>query len=403
METPINSEQIGNSQQAEFPVKRRKNYPEETADARKYVRAFITAFNFPSTLDELLNEYLLEEAYLDIETLLYKRFREGRTIEWTVPKWAKPGDICLFYFAKMADEKLRRVQKEFELRINEFDFPVLCGLDMLLRRGWEYYDNYSGTILAIGKVAGMPYYYDQISELSHFKSPLFAEIQDITTLAQPLHISDFKDVVFITRGGTITPVFGREFDVIRDRITSNNKMPDYFINCSTKPIPLRNINNNNWMKIAQEYRSSFILEQEFRGCYVDYLLQGISDDGIVYRECRTKKTVKGKAKKGFVDNVILFNGKYLPVEVKLNIKSEAGIVSQCERYCHLDSLFTTKDTFFPQKKIYRDNVLIVDTVGVYLYSDQKREIDTIFDLNAVSQESLESIRTQIARSFKTIN
>ena len=403
MKAPINSEQIWNSQQAEVPAKRSKNYPEETTDTRKHVRAFITAFNFPSTLDELLNEYLLEGAYLDIETLLYKRFREGRTIEWTVPKWAKPGDICLFYFAKMADEKLRRVRKEFELRINEFDFPVLCGLDILLRRGWEYYDNYSGTILAVGKVAEMPYYYDQISELSQFKSPLFAKMQDITTLAEPLHISDFRDVVFITRGGTITPVFGREFDVIRDRITGNNKMPDFFTNCSTKPIPLRNINSNNWMKIAQEYRSSFILEQEFRGCYVDYMLQGISDDGIVCRECHTKKTVKGEVKKGFVDYVILFNGKYLPVEVKLNIKSEGDIVTQCERYCHLDSLFITKDTAVPRKTVYNDNVLIVDTVGLYLYSDQKRETKTIFNLNAISQESLESIRALIAQSIKTIN
>lgn len=65
----------------------------------------------------------------------------------------------------MTDEKLRRVRKEFELRINEFDFPVLCGLDILLRRGWEYYDNYSGTILAVGKVAEMPYYLHYIELL----------------------------------------------------------------------------------------------------------------------------------------------------------------------------------------------------------------------------------------------
>ena len=180
-------------------------------------------------------------------------------------------------------------------------------------------------------------------------------------------------------------------------------MPDFFTNCSTKPIPLRNINSNNWMKIAQEYRSSFILEQEFRGCYVDYMLQGISDDGIVCRECHTKKTVKGEVKKGFVDYVILFNGKYLPVEVKLNIKSEGDIVTQCERYCHLDSLFITKDTAVPRKTVYNDNVLIVDTVGLYLYSDQKRETKTIFNLNAISQESLESIRALIAQSIKTIN
>lgn len=172
---------------------------------RRYVRAFITAFNFPSTLDELRFNYLLEGAYLDIETLLYRRFREGIKVGWTVPKWAKPGDVCMFYFAKTADAKLRSVQRELDIRRGDLDWSTERCLDIMLRRGWHYFDKYSGTILAIGRVAGAPYHFDGTEELSHFKSPVYAEIDGIVALENPLHISEFRDVVFIKRSGTITP------------------------------------------------------------------------------------------------------------------------------------------------------------------------------------------------------
>lgn len=380
-------------------IKTSKNPIDVPEEQRKHVRAFITAFNSPSTINELISEYLLVGAYLDIELLLFSKFRENRYIEWTVPKWAKPGDICMFYFAKTANEELRQVQKEFELKREYFDLSIELGLDTLLRRGWQYYETYAGTILAVGRVASIPYYLTELDESSHYKSRLSAEIKDIVLLRNPLPISEFRDVVFITRGGTITPVLGREFDVVRSRIAEDNELPDYFLNCSTKPIPLREINSNNWMTVAHEYRAGFMLEQEFRACYVDYLLQSISDNGIVYRECRTRKTIKGRFKKGFVDNAILFNGKYLPVEVKLNVEAEAHLESQCESYCHLNNLFLTEEKSVSRKTVYGGNVLIVDTVGLYLYSSQTRAIKTIVNLDDISQETKNSIRKQIAQAI----
>ena len=113
-------------------IKTSKNPIDVPEEQRKHVRAFITAFNSPSTINELISEYLLVGAYLDIELLLFSKFRENRYIEWTVPKWAKPGDICMFYFAKTANEELRQVQKEFELKREYFDLSIELGLDTLL-------------------------------------------------------------------------------------------------------------------------------------------------------------------------------------------------------------------------------------------------------------------------------
>lgn len=380
--------------------KRERSYIQDDSEQRRHARAFITALNFPSSLEELRYNYLEEGAYLDIETLLYPRFRENKPVEWTVPKWAKPGDVCMFYFAKTANSKLRKVQKEFEKQRIALDWATERSLEVLLMRGWHYFDNFAGTILAIGKVAGKPYRFPEPDELNHWKSPIYAVIDEITALENPLHISDFRDVVFITRGGTITPVFGREFDTVRERIVAKNTVPKFFTECSTKPLPLRDINSENWMQVAAEHRRGFILEQEFRACYADYLLRGISDDGILYRECRTKKTIKRKAKKGFVDNAILFNGRYLPVEVKLNIETEKDLPAQCERYCHLGSLFLTESNPVSRKKVYDGNVLVVDTDGLYIFSSKTKSIERILKFDDLPKNPTPGIREAIARAIE---
>lgn len=68
---------------------------------------------------------------------------------------------------------------------------------------------------------------------------------------------------------------------------------------------------------------------------MNYLLRELSDIKTIYRECACYKD-KGPA--SYVDNVILFNGKYLPVEIKLNIKAEKNIIGQVTKYCHLRKL-----------------------------------------------------------------
>ncbi len=54
-------------------------------------------------------------------------------------------------------------------------------------------------------------------------------------------------------------------------------------------------------------------------CYVDYYL----------RDCHNQYNE---------DNLIKFQGKYLPVEVKLSIHNEADLPGQLSQYCHTDQI-----------------------------------------------------------------
>ena len=63
---------------------------------KRYVQAFINNISVPKTLEELYNHYLKGN---DAQNLVKEIVTEGST-EWTVPKWAKRGDIVFFYACK---------------------------------------------------------------------------------------------------------------------------------------------------------------------------------------------------------------------------------------------------------------------------------------------------------------
>lgn len=108
----------------------------------------------------------------------------------------------------------------------------------------------------------------------------------------------------------ITPVFGTEYRKLKDIICRYNEVPMYFRQSDATPMPLAKINKENWMKLTAEFRHAFFLECQFRTYFVDYLLHALSDRATIFKECRC---VKQGIPASFVDNIIWFNGKLLPV------------------------------------------------------------------------------------------
>lgn len=167
----------------------------------------------------------------------------------------------------------------------------------------------------------------------------------------------------------------------------------YFENAVADPLPLYKISDDNWLAVVNKHRRSFFLEEQFRTYYVNRFLRFLGDNKTFYRECTCKKVGKART---FVDNAIKFHGKYLLVEVKLSVAAERNIIAQLSSYCDLDELWLEKG-----KKIkdgmYSDNILVIDTDRLYLYSNHDRILSPFYNLdNIKNNDDITSLKGIIA-------
>ena len=364
------------------------------------VQSVINNISFPKSLKEVLQiemahgrfnvEDILEESKADRE--------EDAYTEWTMPKWCKSGDIVFFMHAKTARTTITRLKTELRKSADEYNESDYKILNSSLQRGIELHQKYGGKIFAIGKVCGDAFCYGDDDEFDfdpHWKSQVYAPIDGLYCLQHPIDISEFNSFIQISRQSGITPVFGKEFDALKSLIMSNNVVPHYFEESISMPIPLSKISKDNWVQVASRYRRSFFLEIQFRSYYVDYLLESLGDRKGFFKECAC---IKGEQKASFVDNVIEIGGKYLPVEVKLNIDTEKDLIGQLRKYCALDKLVldTKKQRYAVLEKVFGNGALVLDTNGAYWYDHVEQSISPICNLDDIStQQDIWNLREKV--------
>ena len=364
----------------------------------KNIQSFIVNVGVPKTL-----EHLFFHVY-DYEGYVIDRLFDNNFESWTAPNWAKADDVVFFMHVKTGGQQLKKLAKQLQQNRDSYSQEEYDDAMSFLQRGLDLHSRYGGKIFAAARVTGTPYYYaenddDEDSEsLLYWKSRIYADMEDLYLLENPVDISEFRVFLQIRPQATITPVFGGKFDMLRDLIMSHgNNIPDYIRDAKAVPVPLADINPENWLKLCCDYRHRFTLESQFREFYVDYFLRAISDDGQLFSECRVKKTGK---KPSFADNVIMLAGVYIPVEVKLNLKSEPGLFEQLGRYCEADAVFSGHGSKSAFSRVYSENVLVIDTEGVYLYDDRAKKLELVRELSAVRGiEDISCVRTELVSSL----
>lgn len=347
------------------------------------VQAFINSIALPGTIEDLL--FFIKEGnhLLDPELILL-----NSSEVWSVPRWCKKGDIVLFMITVSSAQAISHVRAEMKKQrdyIQPDDYRIL---NFGVMREESIYDRYGGTIFAIGKVAG------NIEIVSGDKR-VYARVDNIVILDQPLHYDQFKGKVPVSKGGSITPVYSEKYSLLKDQMSQINSLPGYVLKSRSEPIRESCINRENWLEVAKNFRFHYTLEEQFRKAFVDYLLKDVSDNRKLYAECYCKNK---KGQWGFIDNVVLFNGKYLPVEVKLNVDLEADLIGQVSKYCSLSFLKLTQDLSLnaPEDKTFPDKVIIIDTFGIYLYDDSAYDYQKIYDFFSLStKDDLKTIRDTI--------
>ena len=367
------------------------------------VQAIILNIAFPKSLEEVL-DIQNDHGYFDIEALLMDS-EEKRMEAWTAPKWSKIGDIVFFMHSKSSGATIARLKNSLKRQSDDYTTDDFNTLTSALERASDLYGKYGGKIFALGQVSENPYQQTQEHDyMIHWKSRIYANISDCCCLESPVDRSDFNDFIQISSRSAITPVFGKEFEALKSLIMSKNAVPRYLEESVSMPIPLSKITGNNWIQIASQYRRSFFLEIQFRTYYVDYLLSSLGDRKGFFKECAC---IKGERKASFVDNVMVIGGKYLPVEVKLNIDTEKDLIGQLRKYCALDKLVldTKKQRFAAPEKVYGDGLLVIDTNGAYWYDNSEQSVSPIRSLDDIfTQQDISNLReailTLMAQSFR---
>ena len=355
----------------------------------KYVEAFIANISVTDSLDELWKDYLDGNNV----QLLIQDIERDRCTNWTVPSWAKQGDIVLFMHARSARSKLTSLRTQ----IKKGNCPAAYDRERIktaIEEQLAVYGQYGGKIFAIGQINGQPEYDDDNSQEHYFRSRVHCDVNRLFLLNRPLDLVEFDNFAPLNRGGAITPVYGDRFERLKALIMDKNLVSEYFrYRCST-PFPHNAVNSKNWIKLGLGYRNSFTLENQFRHCYVDYLLSELGDQKKIYAECAC---IKDNRPDTYVDNVIRISNRLLPVEVKLNMKAVSDMEGQCNQYCCLNNMVLEKkkdengDTKYTRYAdmvdVIDDKVLVIDTFQVSIYDYATNEISSLFDLGKLKEKS----------------
>ena len=359
------------------------------------IQSYIANISVSKSLEEIIT---LFENTGDI-TALDSLFVKNAFVEWTAPKWIKNDDIVFFMFSVTSKQTIRHLLKEFSKNNEKFSLNEQNIINQSLDKSEKMYKKYGGSIFAIGRVKGQILSNNYSTENKmHWKSQIYAPISDIHILENPILYSDFKSIVEVSKQSSITGIFGEEFSQLKEMIISKNDVPNFIKRSKSSLIPLSKIDSTNWLLYAYEYRRNFFLETQFRSYYTNYFLKELSDIRTIYKECSCIKN----GHRTFVDNVILVNGFYLAVEIKLTINAEKNLISQCGQYCNLDKMILdfkiNKECNI--NKLIPNQVLIIDTDAIYFYFDDIKSIKKLFDLDKLQKiNQINDLKTIIVQNI----
>ena len=343
-----------------------------------YVNAHINNISFPTSVDEL-EVFVYEHRMYNIEDVL-----TNPDTNWTVPRSAKIGDIVLFYHAKTAISRITALITQVRELTEDSEHDKHLLLDWL-ERARSLFKVYGGKIFAVGRVAGLPERWseDEAANAYHWGSRIYADVEDLVVLENPVHISDFNSFIKVSRQSAVTPLPSKEFNELRDLLWSRNEnLPEYFLRCEIGNFDLAHINRENFLEVTREYRRRFLLEIDFRSYYVDYILRGIAKRQF-WRECTC---CTDGLPNYFVDNVFKVSGKYYLLEVKLNIHLERNLNGQLRQYVCADYLFLDKGATRKVAEFERDFMYVIDTNAFYRYdtvADTLTELIRLDDVHCI--------------------
>ena len=175
--------------------------------------AFITNFQSPKELDELVERYHTPLQLTNLDMILAAGSELG---DWTVDRDALAGDRVYFMCAKTSVNHMGHVCAEARRH---------AGSDIVeyAEAKRQLYRKFAGKIVGVGKLSGQPYRaLDSGWAHAGWKSPWYANIADFRFLPSPVDIADFRHFITISRTGAITRLDAEQDDCLRALIARSN-------------------------------------------------------------------------------------------------------------------------------------------------------------------------------------
>lgn len=153
--------------------------------------------------------------------ILMDALKEG-TVEWSVGKRSKKGDLVYFYCAKKAINNMKKVfnqlKKKDNPQIREFAY-----------REKELYKRYSGHIVAWGELVEDAYKEEEVYDVQW--NSYYAKIRIYEFLDKPLPYSEFNVIKRVNQGA-ITYLTDTECDALQNMIRTYNSDLDAIVEVS---------------------------------------------------------------------------------------------------------------------------------------------------------------------------
>ena len=235
-----------------------------------FVNSFINNVSFPQTIEQLLDVINIKGCY-DIEHLMYEAEEDEGWVCWTSPRNSVIGDVVLYFHAKSAIQKIKKLENIVKkLDSDIYDIELLLEW---LERAKELYSLYGAKIFAIGRISGRPEREDDLEFEQYWGSRIYADVSDLYILDNPIDFEEFNSFIYLARQSAITPLPSKEFEQLKGIIQSKNpEVPEWFLESKIGDCKLSKVNQNNFIELTKDYRKRFPLEISFRSYYVDYFL-----------------------------------------------------------------------------------------------------------------------------------
>lgn len=358
----------------------------------RYVQSSISVIGFPKKLEEI-EEFLYTDdeseeerdwaTHLDL--LIESAACEDPDLYWTAPRWMTQNDILFLYHAKSAEHSVRSLLREalgllenldsgatpHGPESDERDRRLMEEIIQLLEHAAVQSEKYSGTIFGCAEILGATEYLKDDGIERHYSGRFFVPLGQVFIFDHPLHADEFADFVRIEQSTSNTPLYEQQFEGIKRRISERSTLPGFLHHARIGGKAFYNADKHNWPSISCDDRVRFVNEAQLRTYLLDFLLDELKDRRMpLLRECQCYRNGE---RTGRADYFVRVHDAWVPVEAKLNIKTERAILDQVAKYTNIDSfvpmLGSHRDTTY---KVDPSSVcLIVDQSGVYIVSDGK--------------------------------